>query len=373
MKGITKFAYISLFCIICIMTVASLGIKSILRDNENHENRQLNGMPVFSFENYLNYSSEFDKYFDDNIPFRSTLIMISSAVDYLGFGVSPNPDVIIGKDGWLFYSAELGDYRKTNLYSDKELGEITGILAKTKQYFDEQGIEFIIFIPPDKATVYADRMPDNVNKLTGLSRTEQIVDYIRTNTDIRIVFPQEEMISAATEHQDLCLYYKTDTHWNHLGGFFGCNALLRELNIQPNNFEEAEYTEINKPAYEFYQYDLINMMGLSRILKKDVNYDIKTGNCTQVVYEADVSSDQEAYSSVYETYSDAKDGRTVYFARDSFGEGMMQYLAENFKRVISVNHPAISLEQIEKEKPDVFIYELVERNGLEEIDFEKWK
>ncbi len=373
MKGITKFAYISLFCIICIMAVASLVIKSILRDNENHENRQLNGMPVLSCENYLNFSSEFDKYYDDNIPFRSTLIMVSSAVDYLGFGVSPNPDVIIGKDGWLFYSAELGDYRKTNLYSDKELGEITGILTKTKQYFDEQGIEFIIFIPPNKATVYADRMPDNVNKLTGLSRTEQIVDYIRTNTDIRIVFPQEEMISAAKEHPELCLYYKTDTHWNHMGGFFGSVPLLLELGVTPPSFQKIDYKEINKPAYEFYGYDLINMMGLSRILKQDVNYYIRTGTKANVTYTADVSGDIDAYSSKYESTSNALDKRTVYFARDSFGEGMMQYLAESFKRVISVNHPAVSLKEIEIEKPDIFIYELVERNSMEEININRWK
>ena len=55
--------------------------------------------------------------------------------------------------------------------------------------------------------------------------TDQIVEYLKTNTDIRVVYPYEELMRFKEKYPDEPLYYHLDTHWNELGAYIGAKAL----------------------------------------------------------------------------------------------------------------------------------------------------
>lgn len=122
----------------------------------NNENREMAARPQLSLKNYGNFANEYESYFDDTMPFRSVLISLNKKINYFAFHESTSNSVILGKDGWLFFADTLADYQRYNLYTDEELDNIKNNVLNTKAYFDERGIEFIIFIGPNKSSIYED-------------------------------------------------------------------------------------------------------------------------------------------------------------------------------------------------------------------------
>ena len=59
-----------------------------------------------------------------------------------------------------------------------------------------------------------------------MTRSVQIYDYIRKNSDIPVEYPLKELITARkTIPQPL--YYKSDTHWNYLGGYVAARSMMK--------------------------------------------------------------------------------------------------------------------------------------------------
>ncbi|MCM1135927.1 MAG: hypothetical protein NC400_10175 [Clostridium sp.] len=332
-------------------------------DFDGYEGRMNLNRPVINVDNYTKYADDFETYYNNKLPFRNILISINSMIDFWVFDKSASAEVIKGIDGWLFYADTLDDYCRNNLYSQSELEAIKNDLLNTKQYFDKREIEFIVFIGPNKASVYGDYMPKKIKTVEENSRTEQLVNYLRENTDITIIYPKKDLLSAREKYPDLMLYLKLDTHWNYMGGYFAAIPLLNALGVKMKKFDEVSYEQINEPDFFWNGYDLSNMSGLSDILNEDINYHLYGYSEADVTYDGDVRSDVEAFYGSIRTYSNASDDRKIFLARDSFGEAISPYLAAGFKEMYSVSYDSMTKTQIEEENPDVFIYEMVERYG----------
>ena len=343
-----------------------------IEELQNVENRKMASKPNFSLYTYPEYFSDYEKYFDDNYTFRGPLISINSKIDYFVFHKSTSDEVILGEDGWLFYHDTLADYEKNNLYTEEELKGILENILVTKQYFDEIGIEFVVYVAPNKNTIYGEYMPKGVQTQEGISRTQQAVNYIKENSDVTIIYPKAELEQAKAEYPDLSLYFKLDSHWNYMGGYWGTKALLEELEIPTVPFEQVSYEEMNEPIFQWNGYDMANMLGLTGYLDEDTNYRLEGYSDSEVIYEGDVSRNLEDFNGFIRTYSNAEDKRKVYFARDSFGESMTPYLAASFGEIYSISRYAMTKTNIKEEAPDIFVYEMVERYDLGEIDVQRW-
>lgn len=358
---------------ICMPCLSWPIVKPLVGDRINNENRVMAEKPILEKETFFEYPTLWEQYFADALPYRDFLIEFDSVLKYYG-GESASESVIIGEDGWLFYEGELNDYKRNNLYSEEKLEMIKNDVLETQKYFDEKGIEFILFIAPNKASIYGDNyMPEYIQHYNDISRTQQLVDYVKENTDVTIIFPEKELKQMSELYPDKSLYFHLDTHWNYLGGYFGAKELLEELDVEIADYAELEIREVNEPCFFWNGYDLANMMGMTNILTKDVNYVIEEPRSADVTYIGDVRNDIEVFNTFSRSYSNALDERKVFFCRDSFGEAMMPFLASHFKEVYSPHAASITIKQIEEEKPDVFILELVERGGIDYLLYPYWK
>src|SRR5438034_11622563 len=68
------------------------------------EKRKLTGMPMFHLSHFYTFLTEYEKYFNDNFGFRNNLIAMNNSLLVKAFHHSPITAVIIGKNGWLFYT-----------------------------------------------------------------------------------------------------------------------------------------------------------------------------------------------------------------------------------------------------------------------------
>lgn len=206
--------------ILCPQIIWTLIVNNI--DIKNYENRNRYEKPVLRYDTLMEYSEEYEKYYNDTAPFRNELVRLNSWLNYHVFHESSNDLVMIGKNDWLFYTAgkspvkqALGNF----LFSDEELKSIAYNLICAKKYLESRNIEFVLFIAPNKETIYYEEFPDYCYRISEETNTEQLIKYLHDNTDIRIVWPYNEMIKEK-ERLDIPIYCHLDTHWNNGGGVY---------------------------------------------------------------------------------------------------------------------------------------------------------
>lgn len=326
------------------------------------ETRENVEFPKVSLKNYKEYPKLFEQWFEDTLPYKDILIRTNGKIAFWGFGESASENVIVGKEGWLFYTETMSDYKRINLYTQKELEEICKKQKQLQDYYQSKGIEYILFVAPNKASIYGeDYLPDYIYKEDSVSRLEQLVEYIRRNSNITVVFPEEELLSVKEKYPEYSLYMHVDTHWNNLGGYCGAKALLKELGMKLPEIDEIHIEKNANPVFTWNGWDLANMMGLTGVLEEDTNYEISGFTDNIVVWDGDTVNSYDSFVTYCRTKSsDPVDRRKVIFIRDSFGTPMLPFIASQFREVYS---PYVSFEvDLEEEKPDLVIYELVERN-----------
>lgn len=311
--------------------------------------------PELTRENYLGFAAAYENYYNGNVPFRSQLITLNSLMDLeLLREKSINDKVVVGSDDWLFYSAEsnIDDYKGTNLFTREQLEQIGRSLETSRQYLEKRGIEFVLFIPPNKEAVYGDLCLPSYYKKGAKSRAEQLTEYLRANTSVRVVFPLEELRAY---RDDYSLYWHYDTHWNAAGGYIGGRALLEELGVRVPPAEQMTFTEDT-----YSGYDLARMMNLQPYYEAkkpaDINYFVSgyNGNNLQAVFIDD------ATALVY--HSDAPDGRKLFMVRDSFAGGMAGIVASSFRDTYMAHwNGFFQQSMIDEQAPDIFVLEVVER------------
>ncbi len=326
-------------------------------DQENYENRELAVRPKLSINSYSSYSKEYEKYFNDNIPFRNNLIAINTAIDYFIFNKSTNAKVIAGKDNWLFYSGtddgdSIGCYQGTNLLSEEELKTLAQNCLKIQSYLNDVGKEFIIFIAPNKERIYHDKMPEKYGAPADTYKALQIVEYLRKNTNVRVVYPYAELMSAK-EVLEENIYYKTDTHWNYIGGYIGAASLLKELGIEVPGIESDEITIT---ADNNIAGDLAGMLNLKKcLIYTDHEYTVNGYNTHNV------SNIKWDFPTAFIYHAENADPRKIYIYRDSFATRMSVYIGSQFTDTYMRHKNTYSYEDFAEQDPDIFVYETVER------------
>ncbi len=242
-----------------------------------NENRELAQFPELD----VNFLENLDEYVADNCPYRSLNIKINSKISlflsdiYIKILKKFNLDeyesknnVLFGQNDWLFYLGDcsMDDYRGSNLPTDYELEKMLHKATIINNYFQSQGKEFVIFIPPNKENVYSEFMPKNIFIKSQRKRVDVIRDYITQNSSVKFIHPKEYIISNKSNEQ---LYYKYDTHWNQAGAWYGTEVLLNNLNLP--------VPKVTLTSTEKYGGDLLAMIAGENKLDVEYNYSIEDG------------------------------------------------------------------------------------------------
>ncbi len=321
-------------------------------DTTNYENRELADKPELTLEGYEDFPDEYTSWLNDHLPFRNYLITANSAVDYFIFNRSSNPMVIKGSDNWLFYDVTgdgnpMADYQGTNLMSDEELQNVAENCIRQRDILKEQGKEFIIFIAPNKERIYSEYMPDRYGKPSPEYKALQLYNYLKENTDIKVVYPYKEIMEAK-EGSEVNMYYKQDTHWNRIGAYVGARALLKELGINMPELREISIIKGDKIIE-----DLAKLLNLAKQLM-DYEYQV-SGYNDHNMQETVIDYNTTRYS------TENADDRRLYIIRDSFGVYLSPIVASQFNRAYAKYYKEYTYESLEEQDPDIVIYETVER------------
>ena len=339
--------------VICVTPIMGPVLVKASAD-ENYENRITASKPEFTVEKIESYPAEYEAYFNDNLPLRDKLILMNNSIKYYLFFSSPHGEVVVGKDGWLFYNNLFDDncieaYKGMNLFTEAELQQIQNNLCNAQSELEKKGIEFVLFIAPNKERIYSEKMPECFGEPAEEYRTKQLIDYLQENTDIRIVYPYDELMYTK-ELYGQNIYYRLDTHWNEIGGYVGSGALLKELGIDMTPIPSLSI-EMTEPTI----CDLADMLHMREQLNSDADVVLSGYD----IYE--MQMDEHDVTGTYRYHCEGADGRKLFMIRDSFADAMDDYMGSRFAESCMVHYEAYRPEMLETESPDIFVYELVER------------
>jgi alginate O-acetyltransferase complex protein AlgJ len=230
------------------------------------------------------------------------------------------------------------------------------------------GAKFVLVIPPDKAVIYPEFLPDWLRRRGDRTRLHWFVDAVR-GTGMDILYLKDALLAGKKEGD---LYYKTDVHWSNLGAFLGAAAIvdhLRSLDQRVRPFLTSRYDRqpYRGEVVDGGPPDLGILLGLPFWTVYDEHI-VPVGGWT--------TKEQFIYDGRYQQYlytKDAPELPTLVVYRDSFGYPIRRFVAEHFRRALfvdtwtNVNSVAGQFPGtiVERERPDFFIYERWEDGVLQ--------
>lgn len=331
-------------------------------DTENYENRTLTSWQDVTDAPFEQKPGVFEDFLNDHAAFRNQFMTLNASINYHVFGTVQSSDVLLGKNEWLFYknvsdSKSLDDYQGLNLYTDEQLAQIAENLTALESALAEKGIEFAVLIAPNKEGVYSENMPSDIPAAQGATKAEALVQYLKANTDVTVVYPKQVLIEGKALAP---AYYKQDTHWNSYGAFLATQELALALDWDTSLFEGCEPVISDEEPVR----DLANISATYHVLQPDVSYQMEgfAQGLSVETWESDLV--QTEFTSTSES-----GGPSLLMLRDSFGGAMLEYLAAvtGESRIVHLN--AFTQQEFSDWQPDVFVFEIAERSTDRFLDY----
>lgn len=334
--------FTAVFLLLCL--IPSLGMLLPDRREAAGSNEVLAAPPSLrDGEGALNpdYLTAWTAWFQDSFFLRQELVTAWSALNRQVLHTSIAEDVLLGRDGWLYFGGTLDDYTGRSLMSGGEIASAARNLALMSEYCESQGAAFLFAAAPNKNSLYPQHMPD----LPVFSREK--------NAEALAVALAEEGVAcldlfAAFQSQEETLYFVQDSHWNSRGAALAADKINAALGRESCYFEGPFC-----PAAD-HRGDLYAMLyPAGNRTESDLHY----AGTLSFDYETPIRSENDLNIRTV----GGGTGSLLMF-RDSFGNLLYPYLADSFAQAQFSRTPNYRLDQIAAREADCVVVELVERN-----------
>ena len=232
----------ALFCaFLAFFTVAG----AVMPDKEfsEQENRNLQQLPEVDADDFKlawpmedsgdfftgKLMSDFEKYLNDQFPFRDGWITLKAATE-VALGKHENNNVYLCDEDTLI-----------TRFDEPDADRVTTNVNYLNMLVANTDVPVYLSLIPGPSQIWADRLPD------GAPNADQkaIIDDIASRTDAIFYDTYQNL----WDHRDEDIYYRTDHHWTSLGAYYGYVSLMEALGMEPVPL--AEYTK-QTVSTEFY-------------------------------------------------------------------------------------------------------------------------
>ncbi len=300
--------------------------------------------PQLFTENGINrsFGNEYEEYFSRAFAYRSKVVDLWSdlRIKLLSEG---NDQVVVGKNGFLFFAETLDSYTALESMTDEEIKAAADSLEALSDYATAKGATFCFIAAPNKNTIYFENMPSRYKK-AELTDLDRLLDELSAR-GICFADPRETLIEKKASAK---LYYLTDTHWTPDGAELAFDLISEKLGIEPVDTSSLERTT------EELQGDLDTLLYPGKTL-------------TETASGFDLSKSY-IYTSAFSTPMDmiittrgAGSGKALIF-RDSFFNSMLGLAAASFAETRLERANPFRIDLLEDTAYDCVIVEIAERN-----------
>jgi alginate O-acetyltransferase complex protein AlgJ len=174
------------------------------------------------------------------------------------------PQVLVGKQGWLYLytTREVGDFQHAAPFTRKELVDYRRRIDAINASLQKRGITFLVVIPPDKATIYPQYMPDEIKVLRRTSRLDQFLEEMRDHGQTQVLDLRPALRQASKTQM---VYYKTDAHYTHVAWYIAYREIMNALSKHYPELEPHPISDYKLVATGVHTMQLPGLMGLPYI------------------------------------------------------------------------------------------------------------
>jgi alginate O-acetyltransferase complex protein AlgJ len=311
------------------------------------------------FEPTIEWLAAAEKYFIANFGQKRRLVQLHNLLGYFVIGDLQSNSVLAGRHGWLYLKQSFAwrAFRSENPLTQVEREAWEAPLRRAKRELARRKIPFLYVIAPSKETIHPEHLPAGATRARSVTRLDEMlpvlagagIDYL----DLRP--PLHEAAPAGA------LYDKLDSHWNGRGGEVATRLILERtasLLGLPSNYADPIWHLSPRPSPN----DLAALLALDEYLVEDSN-EVLPNERRAVRHEPPeskkLSSTDRPKRLVFQV-SDASLPKALIL-RDSFGTVLVPPLAEKFRRSVWLWTRDFDFRLVDKEKPDIVIYEITER------------
>lgn len=342
-KNILYRIYSAVFVGICLVPSV---LMPFMKNDVSTEKRKLSGTPkIKTDDGKLNfgYFDDFETYFSEHFALRQQLVTLDGYFKSKIFGTSSNDDVIVGKDGWLYYGETVNDFLNIDTLSDRGINNIKNNLEIISDYCKQNEVKFVFTVAPNKNSVYPEYMPANYFPTGNSNNYERL--YGSFSEDFPYCDMKEVILSTES---NIPLYHKKDTHWNNLGAYAGHTRLMEMLDVE--KCPSGNWTVRNDRKSDLA--DMIYPTGKADDTQVYTDYNFQYQYLGRFTGFDDIT---------IKTFCEGKTGSLLMF-RDSYGEAVLPYIAECFGSAEFSRSVPYRLDNIGNGGADNVILEIVERN-----------
>lgn len=324
------------------------------------ENRSLTALPRLpaGWLELQGYVTGLEAYFTDHFGCRKCLVMWHNKLRWTLFKDRQNThEVLIGKEGWLYYmQGQMFDHYTGLLqFTPEQLHDWQVLLEKRRDWLARRGIAYEFVVTPGKQTIYPEYLPDWLahGKVRPETKTDQFFAYMRAHSTVPVLDLRRVVREAK---KTLPTFLITDSHWNRFGGLVAYQQLMQALARQRPDIGEplplSAFTLTNelRPGG-----DLAKMLGLTMV-ESNAYYLLPQPGLP--AFTSELPPPEHPKAPKFTRNPTAK-GRLLVF-HDSFAMNWIELLAYHFQQVHYLWQYELNPAAIEKEKPDIVVSEMNE-------------
>jgi alginate O-acetyltransferase complex protein AlgJ len=360
-------------CFVAFIVTPAISLPLRFGQNTNRVDfDRLHSLPKWSWSarTILHLPQDFREVFNENFPFRASLTRAHFYLKVACFGVNNLRNVMLGRDGWLFFSGEqiVDDYRRARPFSQDDLASWVHLLTTRRDWLRSRGIPYIFFIAPNPQSIYSEEMPGELWRAANPSRLDQLMNYVRAHADLDIIDPRAALLAAKPTMR---VYYRTDTHWNQLGGFIVYQQLAGWLTQRLSDWRVDSAEDFDVVYTPEWHGGLSYMLGVPELFSEPRVDLVPRGRADVLSNGRPMPQDEttDAWnirSVVVRETANGEVPRAVIF-RDSQMAAPAQFISHHFGRLVLIWQPTFDPNVVVKEHPNVVIQEMVERSLMGEI------
>lgn len=325
-------------------------------------------------------------YFAKKFALRREMVTAGDLIKAKVFGVSGQDGVVVGRKGYLFYKDSFNDFLGRGGLTDYEVASLSYNIRLMQDELEAQDIDFLFTVAPNKNSLYPELMPSryrpNVSK-RNMTRLKPLLERSKVNyLDLYELFNDIDEV----------MYLKGDSHWNNTGAALVAGEIVSALGRERQSYDDgrsetrkdfhgdltamlypaggngkaAGTAAVNENASgtaggfadEQIYYDKMDPSVYNRRVDVSTLND-ETGELetTDIAAYPDWPKESEI---VTESYSGA-DG-SLLMIRDSFGNSLTPWMAEEFGEALFLNGTPYDIGRAVDEGYETVVFETVERN-----------
>lgn len=214
----------------------------------------------------LDVLNEFEQWFVDRIRRHLPLLAVNAAYRIGLLRRSTESRVVIGRDGWLFWTdegdapASMANFRGRLRFSGDEMRSFDRNLIAMHDELAACGIHALVAIAPNKQSIYGEFL--SRSQPQPQSALDDLLPRLDPRARAVMLDLRAPLRAVKARDPGLPLYYKTDSHWNGLGAFYAYRAIMAALaKAMPDaNLQIASLDQFAIKVEPFRRGDLAYML-----------------------------------------------------------------------------------------------------------------